>query len=350
MFDALDMIEESQDRIKQRFEDYAVGKKNPQVQLNKIFKRKLQEIPLPTGDHYEFDTGVNDVDNDNLEDRIFKEYFKMAYKYSLEDVEERNRINAKSSNRKNSNSKLLENSKKSLSSQISNPKEISSQKSLGKSNESGDDIENEVEEETEVFKSSTYKSKTNPLLKSDENVQTELNQNSNRDSKSQVVDEEEDYEQQNSKYVDVEGLADKSDEEENEEEEIEEDQQPSINIVRSEMDKSKARSLTTSKRSRIKSSKVKEEGEDAEGSPDEDGDKAQKKKKKKNKDGKKKKKKPKGSDDEGGDEEGGDTEKKKKKSKRKKKTKSTVEQSDDEGKDGKIQPIENLDDDNYYVE
>lgn len=42
--------------------------------------------------------------------------------------------------------------------------------------------------------------------------------------------------------------------------------------------------------------------------------------------------------------------KKKKKSKRKKKTKSTVEQSDDEGKDGKIQPIENLDDDNYYVE
>jgi len=61
MFNALDDIEEAQDNIKSKFEDYAKGKKNPQVLLNQIFKRKMHDIPLPVGD-YDFDTNVQELD------------------------------------------------------------------------------------------------------------------------------------------------------------------------------------------------------------------------------------------------------------------------------------------------
>lgn len=91
MFEALDLAEEDQDNIKHCFEDYAKGKKNPQVLLNKIFKRKAEDIPLPEGD-YDFDPNIDDFDPDNLHQDIYKEYFNFGFRCTLDDAEERNKM------------------------------------------------------------------------------------------------------------------------------------------------------------------------------------------------------------------------------------------------------------------
>lgn len=91
MFEALDLAEEDQDNIKHCFEDYAKGKKNPQVLLNKIFKRKAEDIPLPEGD-YDFDPNIDDFDADNLHQDIYKEYFSFGFRCTLDDAEERTKM------------------------------------------------------------------------------------------------------------------------------------------------------------------------------------------------------------------------------------------------------------------
>ena len=382
MFDALDMIEESQDRIKKRFEDYAVGKKNPQVLLNKIFKRKLQEIPLPSGD-FEFDTGVKDLDTDKLKDKIFKEYFEMAYKYSLEDLQERNKMSIRKTSQR-MKSKVLQSSVHSKitdrSAQLKDDtklvQKITDKSDFGEENVNSSDPSNK---------------KSSIIKKSEKN--TGKAKMGDSQSRSQALDEEEEFEQHVSNYEEVQGFGENDEGDDLEEiEQDDENQQessnhPSIKIVRSDMEKSQRQK--GSKLSKKKSSRKDDESPDVyvskkqkssrrgDESPDvyvskkqkssrkddeqdfsqlddddaQKEDKAEKKKRRKEKKEKKtKKKKAKGSDDEEVQESGSPV--KEKKSKKKKKT--TKKDSDDEDNedDNKLpfQPVDDQDDDNYYID
>merc|ERR1712178_7681 len=122
------------------------------------------------------------------------------------------------------------------------------------------------DEDLPVHKKSSYKSKTEYTYaidgtnESDDDQQNDLHKYSKHE-RSRPLDDEEEVERHRSKYEDVDGYDEELNEEEPEErddeEEIEEeDQGPQINIVKSEMDKSKPKSMNTSKRSKTKKSKI----------------------------------------------------------------------------------------------